>query len=153
MGATITLTGRPRNVRSAERGVAFEIVAGPANASTPRGMPVFSLTTYHALCSQRMWDRGHMDSEDRSDVIIEGYLEPRVSEGGQPYVAVVATSLTTRLRKAHGLLADAEAAETAYNALLSKYGEDAPATQEARAKMGILQARLARILRAQKTPT
>jgi hypothetical protein len=102
-----------------------------------------------------MWDEGYdVDSKGRSDVIIEGYLEPRAgTNNGGPYVAVVATSLTTRLRKAHGLLADAEAAETAYNALLSKYGEDAPATQEARAKMGILQARLARILRAQKTPT
>ena len=152
MGATITLTGRPRNVRSAERGVAFEIVAGPANASTPRGMPVFSLTTYHALCSQRMWDRGHMDSEDRSDVIIEGYLEPRVSEGGQPYVAVVATSLTTKLVEitshAQQLLADAAKAEKAYNALRSKYAEDAPVVQETRAEMEKLKTGLTRYCEA-----
>ena len=155
MGATITLTGRPHHVRSAgdhSRSVAFEIDAGPANASTPKGMPIFGPTTYHVVCPQRMWDRGHMDSEDRSDVIVEGYLEPRVSEKGQPYVAVVATSLTTKLveitSKTQQLLADAATAEKTYDALRSRYGEDAPVAQEARAEMEKLKTGLTRYCQA-----
>jgi hypothetical protein len=155
MGATITLTGKPHHVRSAgdhRRSVAFEIDAGPANASTPKGMPVFGPTTYHVVCPQRMWDRGHMDGEDRSDVIVEGYLEPRMSEEGKPCVAVVATSLTTKLveitSKTQQLLADAAKAEKAYNALRSRYGEDAPVVQEARAEMEKLKTGLTRYCEA-----
>ena len=154
MGAKIILTGRPRSVRSADCGVAFEIVAGPPNASTPRGMPVFSLTTYHVVCPQRMWDRGHLDRDDRSDVIVEGYLEPRVSEAGQPYVAVVATALTTRLvditRKARELLDEATGAEKTYQALCSRYSEDAPVVQAARAEMEQLKTGLARFCEANR---
>jgi len=152
MGARIILTGRPRSVRSADCGVAFEIVAGPPNASTPRGMPVFRLTTYHVVCPQRMWDRGHLDRDDRSDVIVEGYLEPRVSEAGQPYVAVVATTLTTKLvditRKARQLLAEATDAEKGYQALCSRYSEDAPVVQTARAEMEKIRTGLTRFCEA-----
>jgi hypothetical protein len=149
-GAMLALTGEPYHVRPvrdiSSRSVAFEIIAGPSDVNNPpKGMQVFGPTTYHVVCPQRTWDEGHVDSEDRSDVIVEGYLEPRAGmDNGGAYVAVVATALTTRLRKAQQILAAATTAEEAYNALLSKYGEDAPLVQEARAKMERLKVGLAR---------
>ena len=141
MGATLTIIGHPQRVRTAdERQVAFEIVAGPPNSTfAPKGMPVFGLVTYHILCQQRMWDRGHLDREDRSDVIVEGYLEPRFGEDGGLFIAVVATSLTTRLvqitRKAQQLLAEAVEADRVYRALCTQYSADSPVVKDAEAAM------------------
>jgi hypothetical protein len=120
MGAKITLTGQARDVQKQERGISFYIVAGPATRHPPRGLKLFGPTRYHVECTSRQWSRARADPTDDSDLIVEGYLEPRRDpETGQLYVAVVATAMKSMLsHNAHKLEQLQDALEQAREAFV-----------------------------------
>ena len=98
MGAKITLTGQAKGIQKLERSVSFYIVTGPATQHPPRGLKLFGQTRYHVECTQRQWRRARCDANDSSDLVVEGYVEPRRDqETGQLYVAVVAMSVQSTL--------------------------------------------------------
>jgi hypothetical protein len=98
MGAKITLTGQAKDIQKLERSVSFYIVTGPATRHPPRGLKLFGQTRYHVECSQRQWRRARCDADDSSDLVVEGYLEPRRDpETGHLYIAVVAMSVQSTL--------------------------------------------------------
>lgn len=98
MGAKITLTGQAKDIQKQERSVSFYIVTGPATKHPPRGLKLFGQTRYHVECSLRQWRRARCDPDDTSDLIVEGYLEPRRDpETGQLYISVVAMAVQSVL--------------------------------------------------------
>jgi len=98
MGAKITLTGRAKRVEKSERSVLFHIITGPEAQYPPRGLKLFEQTHYQVECTLRQWRRARLDLQDDSDLMIEGYLEPRRDgETGRLYVAVVATEMQSEL--------------------------------------------------------
>ncbi len=98
MGAKIVLSGKAKDIQKTEDVVSFDIVTGPATRSPPRGLELYGPTRYHVQCTARQWGQARQDSEDRSALLVEGYLEPRRDEGtGQLYVAVAATTLQSAL--------------------------------------------------------
>jgi hypothetical protein len=110
MGAKITLTGQAKDIQKGERSVSFLIVTGPATQHPPRGLKLFGSTRYHVECTLRQWRRARHDPNDDSDLIVEGYQEPRRDpETGKLYIAVVAmavqSTLTQNARKLEQLQA------------------------------------------------
>ena len=98
MGARITLTGKAKQIEKSERSVLFHIITGPEAQHPPRGLKLFEQTHYQVECTPRQWRRARLDLQDDSDLVIEGYLEPRRdSETGRLYVAVVATEMQSEL--------------------------------------------------------
>ena len=98
MGAKITLTGTAKQVEKGDRSVLFQIVTGPEAQHPPRGLKLFEQTHYQVECTLRQWRRARLDLQDDSDLVIEGYLEPRrEEETGRLYVAVVATEMQSEL--------------------------------------------------------
>jgi len=96
MGAKIHLVGPAKDVRREDKIVSFRIVTGPAAKSPPRGLRLFGQVTYRVQCTRRQWRRARSSPDDNSDLIIEGYCEPRQDpETGKLYIAVVAMSVTT----------------------------------------------------------
>ena len=82
---------------------------------------------YVVQCSQRQFNRRRVNEHDKPELVIEGYQEPRADENGKLYIAVVATSVVSKLMQsqrksqipARGLeqiREEAEKAEEAYNA-------------------------------------
>jgi hypothetical protein len=98
MGAKIVLSGEAKDVQKREGGVSFTIVTGPAARHPPRGLKLFGPTRYQVQCTVRQWRRARHDPDDRSDLVVEGYLEPRRDpDSAQLYVAVVAMSVQSTL--------------------------------------------------------
>jgi len=94
MGAKITLTGAARRMQCQNNLVSFQLVAGPTTKSPPKGLELFGQVAYHVQCTQRQWSRARTSDSDDSDLIIEGYCEPRQdSATGKLYIAVVAMSV------------------------------------------------------------
>ena len=142
MGAKITLTGPAQNIQKHERSVSFAIAAGPATRHPPEGLELFDKTIYQVECTPEQWRRAHHDPQDKSDMIVRGYIEPRRdAETGQLYVAVVATELETRrsyeIRRLQKLQAAVEAARQAFLA-----------AKEAAAPRQLLEARAAAFVKA-----
>ena len=83
MGAKIMLTGSPQNIQFNEKKntVFFTIITGPAVNHPPKGLKLFNPTKYLVECSQRQWNRGRFNDEDVTDLIIEGFQEPRQVNG------------------------------------------------------------------------
>jgi hypothetical protein len=101
MGAKITLSGRARHIQKQERSVCLTIVTGPATQHPPRGLKLFGQTRYLVECTVRQWRKARLDPSDESDLIVEGYLEPRRDPTtGQLYVAVIATAMHSKLNQA-----------------------------------------------------
>ncbi|MBN1641474.1 MAG: hypothetical protein JXA09_09580 [Anaerolineae bacterium] len=101
MGAKVMLSGRARNIQKEERSVCFVIVTGPATRHPPRGLKLFGQTRYVVECTVRQWRKAHLEPEDDTDLIVEGYLEPRRdATTGQLYVAVIATAIQSKLYQA-----------------------------------------------------
>ncbi len=98
MSSKITLIGQPHGVQVKNGIVSFTITTGPASITAPKGLNLFKFVAYHVECSERQYYRGHADTRDKSELILEGYLEPRVDEAGKLHVAVVALSVTPHLR-------------------------------------------------------
>ena len=98
MGARLTLIGKARDVQKTDRAISFTIVTGPATSHPPRGLKLFGPVRYQVQCTSRQWRRARHHGDDRSDLIVEGYLEPRRDpESAQLYVAVVAMSVQSIL--------------------------------------------------------
>jgi hypothetical protein len=119
MGAKIVLTGRAKDIRREEQIVSFDIVTGPPTRHPPRGLKLFGRTHYQVQCTARQWRRARYDPNDDSDLVVEGYLEPRRdAETGQMVVAVVAMSVESKLlqnaRKLQGLEEHLEACRDAF---------------------------------------
>ncbi len=119
MGVKITLTGAAKGVQQQNNIILFHMVAGPATDSPPKGLELFGQMTYHVQCTQRQWNRARADDDDNSDLIVEGYCEPRQdADTGKLYIAVVATSLkSTRKQneqKLQQLSEELEKAKAAY---------------------------------------
>jgi len=94
MGAKITLIGAARGVQRENNLISFRIVTGPAIDSSPKGLKLFGQVIYHVQCSQRQWNQARASDDDESDLIAEGYCEPRQDpDTGKLYIAVVAMSL------------------------------------------------------------
>jgi hypothetical protein len=94
MGCKITLTGQAKDIQKLERSVTFYILTGPATKHPPRGLKLFGQTRYAVECTLRQWRRARFDAEDDSDLVVEGYQEPRRDpETGHLYIAVVAMSV------------------------------------------------------------
>jgi hypothetical protein len=118
MGAKIVLTGQARDIQKGEQAISFTVVTGPATRRPPRGLRLFEPVHYRIECTARQWQRAHEDPNDQSDLLVEGYIEPRRDpETGQVYVAVVATVLQSmavqnraKLQQLEQVLQDARSA-------------------------------------------
>jgi hypothetical protein len=98
MGAKIVLSGEAQEIQRTDGIVTFTIHAGPATRHPPRGLELYNPTRYRISCTARQWARARQEPEDRSALLVEGYLEPRRDEEtGALYVAVVATAVQSTL--------------------------------------------------------
>ncbi len=97
MGAKVMITGPAKAVQfnKKKNKWTFRISAKPAFGNSPKGMKMFGSTEYHIECTNRQWRRGHASENDNSDLVIEGYQEPR-QDKGKLYIAVVAMSVSTK---------------------------------------------------------
>jgi hypothetical protein len=149
MSAKTTLIGQPQSLQINKDGiVTFKIIAGPASNTTPKGLPLFKATTYVVQCTQRQLNRGRASDRDKSELVIEGYQEPRIGEDGKPYIAVVALSVASKQaqaeRKLVQLREEVEKAEDAYNAACDQFGDESAQARAAsetfeRMKVGLVE--------------
>jgi len=119
MGAKITLTGTATGIQRQNTIVSFRLITGPATKTAPRGLELFGQVTYHVQCTQRQWKRAYASNDDHSELIVEGYCEPRHDPAtGKLFVAVVAMSLHSMRKqneqKLEQLSDDLEKAKTAF---------------------------------------
>ena len=130
MTAKLTLIGQPQSVKVSNGIVAFSITTGPASNTAPKGLTLFKSVTYRVECSERQFNRGRADVHDKSELILEGYLEPRIDEQGKPYVAVVALSVISKqvqsARKLEQLRDETVKAEEAYEQACDQFGAESP---------------------------
>ena len=135
MTAKVTLIGQPQGLRIEKDIVTFRIITGPASNTAPKGLTLFKAVTYVVQCAMRQYNRGRASERDKSELVIEGYQEPRIGEDGQPYIAVVALSVASKLmqsqRKLEQLREEVGKAEDAYNAACDQYGDDTPQARAA----------------------
>lgn len=133
MSAKITLIGQPQGVHVEKDVVTFKIITGPASNTAPKGLELFKATTYVVQCNQRQLNRGRAGEKDQSELIIEGYLEPRLDKEGKPYVAVVAQAVISKqaqnMRKMEQLREETIKAEEAYEQACDQHGVDSPQAQ------------------------
>jgi len=118
MGAKIVLRGEAQNIQREGDIVTFTIDTIPATRHPPPGLKLYGRASYRIECTASQWERAFQDQDDRSDLFVEGYPEPRRDEGtGQLYIAVAATTLQSalahsqrRLRQLEQAMNDARAA-------------------------------------------
>jgi len=150
MSAKITLVGSPQGLRTEESVVTFRIITGPASSTAPKGLPLFKAVTYVVQCTAKQFRKGHVDDRDRSELIIEGYQEPRLDENGKPYIAVIATSLASKRsqveRKLAQLRDETVKVEEVYEAACDERGVDSTEAQAALAQMEKVKANLVKFL-------
>ena len=122
------MIGQPQNLHVEKDIATFKIVTGPASNSAPKGLDLFKPVTYLVQCSQRQLNRGRAGTEDHSELIIEGYLEPRLGPDGKLFIAVVGLSVASKQqqneRKLTQLRDEVTKAEEIY--ALVGYGKLAP---------------------------
>ena len=135
MTAKITLIGQPQGLRIEKDVVTFRIITGPASNTAPKGLTLFKATNYVVQCAMRQYNRGRVNDHDKSELVIEGYQEPRIGEDGKPYIAVVALSVASKNlqagRKLEQLREEVVKAEDAYNTVYGQYGDDTPQARAA----------------------
>lgn len=131
MSAKVILTGQAQDVQVQDQVVVFSIVSGPSTQSPPRGLQLYGPVTYRVECSSRQWRRARYDDQDGTDLVIEGYMEPRRDEtSGELYIAVVAQSMQSLLvQNAHKLEQLQEALQEARDAF--KQAREAGASRAA----------------------
>jgi hypothetical protein len=94
MGAKITLTGAAKAIQRQDNIISFRLVTGPATKNPHKELKLFGQVTFHVQCTRRQWNRARAGPDDNSELIVEGYCEPRQDPAtGKLYVAVVAMSL------------------------------------------------------------
>lgn len=114
MGAKVILTGQAQEVQIQDQVVLLIMVTGPSIQQPPRGLALFEPVRYQVECTLRQWRRARYDDQDRTDLVVEGYQEPRRDETGKLYIAVVAQSIQSLLaQNAHKLEQLQEALEQA----------------------------------------
>ncbi len=135
MSAKITLIGQPQSLRIERDLVTFKIVTGPASNSAPKGLDLYKAVTYVVHCNKRQISRGRVDERDKSELIIEGYQEPRTDADGKLYIDVVALAISSKQlqgnRKVEQLRDETLKAEEAYERACDKYGLDSAEAQSA----------------------
>jgi hypothetical protein len=135
MTAKITLIGQPQHLQIKNGIASFSIITGPASNTAPKGLALFKAVTYRIECSERQLNRGRADARDKSELILEGYLEPRVDETGKPYIAVVALSVISKqvqnARKVEQLREETLKAEEAYEQACEQFGDESLQAQAA----------------------
>jgi hypothetical protein len=135
MSAKVTLVGQPQSLTIKDGIVSFRLITGSASNTSPKGLNLFKAATYVVQCSERQYNRGRVDTRDKSELILEGYQEPRVDERGQPYIAVVALSVasknTQNARKLEQLREETIKAEEAYDQVCEQFGVDSPQAEAA----------------------
>jgi hypothetical protein len=99
--------------------ISFQVVTGPAAKSSPKGLELFGQVTYQVQCTRRQWNRARVDDDDNSELIVEGYCEPRQDGAtGKLYIAIVAMSLRSMKKqseqKLKQLADELEKAKVAY---------------------------------------
>ena len=128
MSAKVTLIGQPQSLITKDGIVTFRLLTGPASNTAPKGLQLFKASAYLVQCSERQFTRGRADAGDKSELILEGYQEPRVDESGKPYIAVVALSVVSKqaqnARKLEQLREETVKAEEAYDAACEQFGID-----------------------------
>lgn len=105
MGAKVMLIGQAQDVQVQDQLVTFSIFTGPSTQHPPRGLALFEPVRYRVECTSRQWRRARYDDQDRTDLVVEGYQEPRREASGSGlYIAVVAQSIQSLLaQNAHKL--------------------------------------------------
>ena len=82
----------------------------------------------------------------KSELVIEGYREPRVDQDGKPYIAVVAAAVAGKNqqagRKLEQIRKEVGKAEEAFNATRDEYGKD---SRQARTRSSIRPFSIARM--------
>ena len=135
MSAKITLIGQPQQLRIEKDLDTFKIITGPASNSAPKGLTLFKAVTYVVQCNKRQFERGRTDALDKSELIIEGYLEPRAGGDGQLSIAVVALAISSKQmqsqRKLTQLREETIKAEEAYEQACDQHGLDSPEARHA----------------------
>ena len=135
MTAKLTLIGQPQGLKVSNGIASFTITTGPASNTAPKGLTLFKSVTYRVECSERQFNRGRADVHDQSELILEGYLEPRSDEQGKPYVAVIALSVVSKqvqsVRKLKQLRDETVKAEEAYEQACDQFGAESPQTPAA----------------------
>jgi hypothetical protein len=135
MTAKLTLIGQPQHLKVSNGIAAFTITTGPASNTAPKGLVLFKSVTYRVECSERQFNRGRADARDKSELILEGYQEPRIDETGKPYIAVVALSVISKqvqtARKFEQLRDETVKAEEAYEQACNQFGDESPQAQAA----------------------
>ncbi len=130
MTAKLTLIGQPQGVKISNGIVSFSITTGPASNTAPKGLALFKSVTYRVECSERQFNRGRADAQDKSELILEGYLEPRLDEQGKLYVAMVALSVMSKqvqiVRKQEQLRDETIKAEEVYEQACDQFGAESP---------------------------
>ena len=98
MGAKIVLSGQTVEIEKTADYVSFTIQTGPATRRPPRGLDLYGSTRYRVTCTAQLWKQAHQLPDDPSDMLVEGYLEPRRDpERDELYIAVVATAMQSTL--------------------------------------------------------
>ena len=150
MTAKVTLIGAPQSLRIEKDIVTFRVITGPASNTAPKGLTLFKATNYVVQCAIRQYNRGRVDERDKSELVIEGYQEPRIGEDGKPYIAVVALSVASKNlqagRKLEQLREEVGKAEDAYNTVYGQYGDDTPQARAALEAFEKLKAGLVKFL-------
>ncbi len=135
MSAKITLIGQPQSLRFEKDLITFKIITGPASNSAPKGLALYKAVTYVVQCNKRQLSRGRTDDRDKSELIIEGYQEPRTDSDGKLYIAVVALAISSKQlqgnRKLEQLRDETLKAEEAYEQACNQYGLDSAEAQRA----------------------
>jgi hypothetical protein len=140
MSAKVNIIGQPQGLRIEHDIATFKIITGPASSTAPKGLPMFRATTYIVQCSQKQYRKARANEQDKSELIIEGYQEPRTDESGKLYIAVVATSVLSKQsqteRKLVQIRDEVVKAEEAYEVACDQFGQDTPQAQSA---LGLLE--------------
>lgn len=150
MSAKINLVGQPQGVHVEKDIVTFKVTTGPASNTAPKGLPMFKAVTYVVQCTQKQFKKARASEQDKSDLIIEGYQEPRLDEKGKLYIAVVATSVLSKQtqtdRKLTQIRDEVVKAEEAYEAACSEFGQDSPPAKAALESLEKVKANLLKFL-------
>jgi hypothetical protein len=150
MSAKITLIGQPQNLHVEKDIATFKIVTGPASNSAPKGLDLFKPVTYLVQCSQRQLNRGRAGTDDHSELIIEGYLEPRLGPDGKLFIAVVGLSVASKQqqneRKLTQLRDEVTKAEEIYDRACTDSGLDSPQAKAALADFERLKGNLLKFM-------
>ena len=138
MGAKIVLSGQTVEIEKTADYVSFTIQTGPATRRPPHGLDLYGSTRYRVTCTAQLWDDAHQVPDDPSDMLVEGYLEPRHDpDRDELYVAVVATAMQSTLphnrRRLEQLQAALDEAREAFR-IASEQGASKKAKDKAKDK-------------------